>query len=99
VAKRSVAVRIRGQEFRVRSDEDEASLRRVASYLDDTMARVEERTGTVDSLGLAMVTALNLAREVLALRDGGVPLAGDAGKLRALIELAESALGSPAAHP
>ncbi len=35
-----VAVNIRGQEFRIRTDDDEASLQRVASYLDDTMATV-----------------------------------------------------------
>ena len=70
MAKRSVSVRIRGHEFRVRSDDDEAVLQRVAAYLDETMARVEEKTGTVDSLSVAMLTALNLAREVVELREG-----------------------------
>ena len=99
MAKRSVSVRIRGQDFRIRSEEDEDSLRRVASYLDETMARVEQRTGTVDSLGVAMLTALNLAREVLELREGAGPRAGvDSASLRSLIELAESALEAPAAR-
>ena len=92
-----VAVSIRGQEFRIRTDDDEASLQRVAKYLDDTMATVEKKTGTVDSLQLALLSALNLARELVELRErGGAPArsAADVDPLRveSLIELAESAL-------
>ena len=98
MTKRSVSVRIRGQEFRIRSGEDEEALRRVAGYLDETMAQVESRTGTVDSLGVALLTALNLAREVLELRDAsGESGAGDPERLQALIELAEAELETPAA--
>ena len=92
MARRSVSVRIRGHEFRVRSDEDEESLQRVAGYLDETMAKVEEKTGTVDSLSVAMLTALNLAREVVELREGRQEVGADPKKLRSLIDLAESAL-------
>jgi cell division protein ZapA (FtsZ GTPase activity inhibitor) len=94
-----VSVRIRGRDFRIRSGEDEQSLRRVAGYLDETMAKVEERTGTVDSLGVALLTALNLAREVLELRDGDAAVGADPDRLRALIELAEGALEPPSAQP
>jgi cell division protein ZapA (FtsZ GTPase activity inhibitor) len=92
-----VAVSIRGQEFRIRTDDDEASLQRVARYLDDTMATVEKKTGTVDSLHLALLSALNLARELVELRerDGaqGSPAAEvDPDRFKSLIELAESAL-------
>ena len=93
--KRAVSVRIRGQEFRVVSDDDEAWLQRVAGYLDETMATVEERTGTVDSLDVALLTALNLARELVEIRERK-PLASgrgpEADRVRGLIELAESAL-------
>jgi cell division protein ZapA (FtsZ GTPase activity inhibitor) len=92
-----VAVNIRGQEFRIRTDDDEASLQRVASYLDDTMATVERQTGTVDSLQLALLSALNLARELVELRErGGAPAPSASGvdpaRLESLIEFAESAL-------
>ena len=92
-----VAVSIRGQEFRIRTDDDEASLQRVARYLDDTMATVEKKTGTVDSLQLALLSALNLARELVELRERGgaqgLPAAGvDPDRFESLIELAESAL-------
>ncbi len=92
-----VAVTIRGQEFRIRTDDDEASLQRVASYLDDTMATVERQTGTVDSLQLALLSALNLARELVELRERGGgrgPSAPsvDPDRIESLIEFAESAL-------
>ncbi len=93
-----VAIRIRGQEYRVRNDGDAESLQRIVAYLNETMARVEQRTGTIDSLGVATLTALNLARELVELReDGGVP--ADTGRLQELIELAETALegAAPAA--
>jgi cell division protein ZapA (FtsZ GTPase activity inhibitor) len=98
VARRSVSVQIRGQEFRIRSDEDESALQRIASYLDRTMAQVEERTGTVDSLSVAMLTALNLTREVLELREEGESGGGDPERLRELIELAEAAVQARPAH-
>ena len=92
-----VAVNIRGQEFRIRTDGDAASLQRVARYLDDTMATVEKKTGTVDSLQLALLSGLNLARELVELRERagapGSPAAGvDPDRFKSLIELAESAL-------
>ena len=96
-----VAVSIRGQEFRIRTDDDEASLQRVARYLDDTMATVEKKTGTVDTLQLALLSALNLARELVELREsgGGSSAAGvDPARFESLIELAESALEAHAGH-
>ena len=89
----SVAVRIRGREFRVRTDGDEETLHRVAQHLDETLARIEQRTGTVDSLDVALLAGLNLAREVVELRDGESAAGGGPDKrLEALINLAESAL-------
>ena len=90
--KNTAIVRIRGREFRIRGSEDDASLQRIAAYLEETMARLEERTRTVDSLDVALLTALNLAREVVELREGGRGGAADAKRLRPLIELAESAV-------
>ncbi len=92
----SVSVRLRGREFRIRGEEDPEQLQRVAGYLDEAMARVEEKTGAVDSLGVAMLTALNLAREVVENRDRQSASAGaNPRRLRSLIELAEAALDPP----
>jgi cell division protein ZapA (FtsZ GTPase activity inhibitor) len=88
--RRPVSVRIRGKEFRVLTEGDDASLQRVAGLVDQTMARVEKHTGAVDTLDVAMLTALNLARELIASREQ-TP-AFDAERLRALVLRAESAL-------
>ena len=96
----SIPIRIRGHELRIRSGDDPALLQRVAAHLDETMAKVEERTGTIDSLDVALLTALNLSRELVSIREGrtdGPTLGLDSGRLRSLIELAESAL-EPEAH-
>lgn len=90
--RRSVCVRIRGKEFRILTDGDEASLQRVAGLVDQTMGRVEHHTGAVDTLDVAMLAALNLARELLELREGGSLVGADADRLRSLVEQAESAL-------
>jgi cell division protein ZapA (FtsZ GTPase activity inhibitor) len=89
----SVPVQIRGREFRVRTNGDEETLLRVARHLDETLSRIEKRTGTVDSLDVALLAGLNLAREVVELRDGG-PAAATVpdDRLESLIDLAESAL-------
>jgi len=89
-ARRSVAVRIRGKEFRIRSDEDADELQRIAAYVDATMRKVETRTGTIDSLDVAMLTSLNLARELVTQRAQATSL--PEARLRELVDLAESGL-------
>ena len=99
LAKKSVAVRILGQEYRIRSDADEEWLQEVAACVDAAMEQVRERTKTVDTLDVALLTCLNLAREVLELRDGKEPRRKavepqEPERLRALIDIAESATAS-----
>ena len=96
MSKKSVAVRILGQEYRIRSDADEEWLQHVAACVDAAMDQVRERTKTVDTLDVALLTCLNLAREVLELRDGEASATEHAEddvqneRLRALIDMAES---------
>ena len=91
---RSIAVSIQGRSYKIRSDEDPAFLERVAAHVDETMERVGGRSGVVDSLDVAMLTAINLAREALRAQAGAVP--DNPARLRALIERAESALDAEA---
>jgi len=93
MSKRSVAVEIAGQSYRIRSDAEEASLHRLAAYVDRAMERVRVGTGTVDSLDVAVLTCLNLAREILTLRDREQNAHDPGGRnLRTLIERVEAAL-------
>ena len=86
----SVAVRIAGHEYKLLSDGDEQLLRQIASDVDRAMARVRERTGTVDTLDVSVLTCLNLAREVIALRENRAGSVED-DRMRALIERVEAA--------
>ena len=92
--KSTVSVRIGGQEFRLRSGDDAESLQRVAGYLDETMRTVEKRTGTIDSRDLALLTGLNLARELVQIREGGgAPMSSEG--LKALTDIVEAELAAP----
>lgn len=65
----TVTIKLAGKEYRLRSEASEEGLQRVASYVDHAMQKIKERTDTVDSQDIALLTALNLAREVLQLRE------------------------------
>ncbi|HVP28192.1 MAG TPA: cell division protein ZapA [Myxococcota bacterium] len=97
MAKRSIAVRILGAEYRIRSEADESAVRRVAALVEETMVRIRDRTQTVDTLDLAVLAALNLANDLIALREGaqGAETEGhpaiDPERLRGLIAAVESA--------
>ncbi len=90
--RRIVSIRVLGQEYRIRTDTDPAELQRVAGLVDETMGRLRDRTGAVDSLDLAMMTAVNLARDLLAERAERRSGAGAADRLRELSERIESVL-------
>jgi len=92
--KRTIAVSVLGQEYRIRSDAEEGSVRRAAALVDETMSTVRNRAGTVDSLNVAVLGALNIANQLITLRDQfgthedveAVP----AHELRALVDFVES---------
>ncbi|MEN8183999.1 MAG: cell division protein ZapA [Myxococcota bacterium] len=92
--KRSIPVSILGHEYRVRSDADESVVRSAATLVDETMGRIRQRTGTVDSLDLAVLAALNLANRLVSRGEApkrwAAPAPEDDERLQALIELVES---------
>ncbi len=102
VRRRAVTVRIAGKDYGIVSDAEEAWLQNVAARVDEAMELVRHRTETVDSLDVAVLTALNLARELMLLREqlagnevGAVKGAGprvDSTRLHDLIGLTEAAL-------
>ncbi len=92
--KRSISVWILGQEYRIRSDAEEASVQKAASFVDETMTMIRERTGMVDSLNVAVLAALNISNHLISIRENY----GDAGifepvpvdRLRGLVDFVES---------
>lgn len=100
--RRSVAIQIFGHDYRIKTEADPAGVERLARLVDDTMARIRERTGAVDTLDLAVMAALNLANDLLAAQareheraEHQVP-AAELAELRERIEgvLAGSAAGA-----
>jgi cell division protein ZapA len=91
-SKRSISIRILGQEYRIRSDADPAELQRVASLVGETMDRLRERTGAADSLDLAVMAAVNFARDLsverAARRSDNTPVE----RVRALTDHVEAVL-------
>lgn len=90
--KKPVSIRVLGQEYTIRTDAPPSELQRVASLVDETMGRLRDRTGAVDSLDLAMMTAVNLARDLLAERAGRRSQAPPAASLRSLADRVEALL-------
>lgn len=91
--KRVVPVTILGQEYKVRGEADASTVQRAAALLDETMSRVRERAGTVDSVDIAVLAALNLANHLILLRDetaSGATL--DESRLDDLLGLVEAAV-------
>jgi len=92
----SIRVRILGQDYRIASDGtsgSEEQIQSAASLVDETMQRIRERTGTVDTVHVAVLTALNVANRFVVQQEQDLvavePVAPD--RVQALIELVESA--------
>ena len=105
--RRAVPVEILGKEYRVVTDRDDAWIHRVAELVGRAMERVRDETETVDSLDVAVLTALQLAQNLVILREEGsgaeaapesppAPTDAAAGpdgeRLREIVDLAEEAL-------
>jgi cell division protein ZapA len=63
-----VHVEIFGQTYAVRAGTDAGYVERLAAFLDEQMKDVSRSSGAVDSLRVAVLTALNLADECFRLR-------------------------------
>ena len=97
--RRSVAIQIFGHEYRIKTDADPAGVERLARMVDDTMARIRDRTGAVDSLDLAVMAALNLANDLLAAQNREQSRASrtvSAEELQSLRRAVDQALAQPA---
>lgn len=79
-------IKILGKEYRIRGEIDPVHLQQVATYVDELLRRVQR--STPDSQDAAILAALNLASELIRMREGGgIPRE----RLQALIDLVDSA--------
>ena len=79
MAERSpIPVQILGKEYMIRGEaEDAPGIQRAAAVVDDTMAKIRERTGRVDSLEVAVLAALNIANHLVSLLSKPSPNPGE----------------------
>ncbi|NWF91580.1 MAG: cell division protein ZapA [Syntrophaceae bacterium] len=62
---RSVEIKIFGQTYTVRTDAEEGHIQEVARYVNEKMEEVLRRSKSVSTLNVAILTALNIADELL----------------------------------
>jgi cell division protein ZapA len=58
-----VRVSIQGQNYTVRSQEDDLDLREIARYVDAKMSDVANKANSLDNYTVAMLAALNIASD------------------------------------
>lgn len=62
-------VEIFGQRLGLRADDDVARLQELARFVDHRMREVADQTSSVDTVKIAILTALNIADELFRERD------------------------------
>ena len=79
-------VKVLGKEYRIKTDADPEHIERVTAYVDQIMRNLQG--STPDTQDAAVLAALNIASELVRLREAGLTIDGE--RIRALIELVDS---------
>ena len=88
-------IEIFDQTYSVQADGDEAYLRELAAFVDEKMRMVAETTRQVDSMRVAVLSALNIADEFFSLRKRQQELEGPLRqRVQKCVNLVEKALES-----
>jgi cell division protein ZapA (FtsZ GTPase activity inhibitor) len=91
---KDVTLEISGQKLQVRTDDDEAYLKSLASFVDTKMRDASRGQPGVTTLSVALTTALLIADELHKVARGGSEVEAMADRLSSRIE--EALGGSPA---
>ena len=62
---RTVEIKVFGQTYSVKTDAEEDHIHAVAKYVNDKIEEITKKTRTVSSLNVAILTALNIADDLL----------------------------------
>ena len=88
-----VDLRIRGQEFSLKSDHDPEYLREVASFVDSKIEDIYQRTKIVDTHKLILLTAINIADDLFQIKEKLSKIQGEVeGRVDSLITLLDRTL-------
>ena len=69
IQKSKTVVRIGGREYAIKSFESEEYIHKVAIYVDKKMERIQKHQPSLSSSMISMLTAINLADEVIKLQE------------------------------
>lgn len=91
---RYVEIKVFGQTYTVKTDEEEEYIQRVAQYVNEKMEEVLKKTRSVSTLNVAILTALNIADDLLREREKREALVKEVEiKSRNLVEKIEMKMG------
>jgi cell division protein ZapA len=71
---RLVEIKVFGQTYTVKTDAEEDYIREVAKYVNEKMDEVLKKTKSVSTLNVAILTALNIADDLLREKEKGIAL-------------------------
>lgn len=86
VERTKTVVRIGGREYTIRSVESEEYIHKVAIYVDKKMEEIRQRQPNLSTTMLAMLTAINLADEVIKLQQKVEKLQREISVLHSVLE-------------
>lgn len=78
---KAVDVKIMGQKFTLRSDDEEQYVLKVAAYVDSKMTEVSNSAKPMGKYNVAMLVALNIADEYHRLKDAYDAVTGRVNRL------------------
>ncbi len=93
--KRSVTIKLNGQSFPIRTDDDQAYLEEVSAFINKKLEEVRRTTGRVETSQIALLALLNITDELFRTREENRRLRDDVGRraeslLSAIDEMAAS---------
>ena len=76
---RTVEIKVFGQTHSVKTDAEEAHIHAVAKYVNDKIEEITKKTRTVSSLNVAILTALNIADDLLREKETRMAILREVG--------------------
>ena len=76
---RLVEIKVLGQTYTVKTDSDENHIQEVARYVNEKIEEILRKTKSVSSLNVAILTALNIADDLLKEKEKRLALLKEVG--------------------
>ena len=91
---RLVEIKVFGQTYTVKTDAEENYIQEVAKYVNEKMEEILKKTKSVSTLNVAILTALNIADDLLREKEKRTALLREVGaKSKDLVEKIDMKIG------